>query len=269
MGKPLKNAPVYFVIGQVRFNPQLKPIQESMTQIQEGFRQLGYTDYRHQILNQIEIVVEENQVTNKPGAQVNIYDFANAERDELFRLEANQLSFHTVNYQTFETLLGAFAKALEILIAYTQLDFIERVGLRFLNAVMCREDEDVATYLQPQLLGLSTLADDLVPEFCGIETLLRKGGDSILARVVIQQGRVGFPADLSNTGLEIAQHFRDFKGQFAVLDNDAFHLERVKYQDESTADDIIQTLRRLKVLLDSVFVKSVTDEAMSIWREEA
>lgn len=269
MGKPLKNAPLYFVIGQVRFNPQLKPIQESMTQIQEGFRRLGYTDYRHQVLNQMEIVVEENRVTHKPGAQVDIYDFANAERNELFRLEANQLSFHTVNYQTFETLLGALVKALDILTTYTQLDFIERIGLRFLNAVMCREDDDVSTYLQPQLLGFSTLTNDLVPEFCAIETLLHKGGDSILARVVIQQGEVGFPANLSNTGLEIAQRFRDFKGQLAVLDNDAFHLERVKYQDRTTVDDTIQTLRRLKVLLDSVFMKSVTDEAMSIWQVEA
>lgn len=63
MGEKLKNAPVYFVIGQVRFNPIPMPIRDNIDKIQEGFRQLGYTDYRPQTLQQMQIVVQNNEVT--------------------------------------------------------------------------------------------------------------------------------------------------------------------------------------------------------------
>lgn len=269
MGKQLRHPPVYFVIGQVRFNAVSQSIQDKITDIQERFRRLGYTDYRRQTLNQMEILVQENQVTNKLGAPVEIFDFANADRNELFRLEANQLSLHTVNYHTFGTFLQRFAEALKILTAYTPLAHVDRVGLRFLNAVMCQKGAKVDEYLHPQLWGFSTLTDGLDFEYGGTEALMHsKEGDSILARVVIQQGRVGFPVDLSNTGLEIAERFRNYVGQLAILDSDAFCSKRVTFQDESTVGGIVETLRRLKVLIDLVFKNSATERAFSIWKGE-
>jgi uncharacterized protein (TIGR04255 family) len=269
MGKKLKNAPVYFVIGQVRFNPIPMPIRDNIDKIQEGFRQLGYTDYRPQTLQQMQIVLQNNQVTQKPVALVDIFEFANAERTELFRLEPNQLSLQTVDYQTFATFSETFAKALEILTTNVQLDFIERVGLRFLDAVMPREGEGVGDYLHTQLLGLSALADNLTTTFSLSETLMKRNSDSILARVVIQEGQVGFPPDLANTGMEIGPRFREFSGQLAILDNDAFYAERVRFHDSSTIESIMNTFRRLKDLINEVFKKSVTERAFEVWKGEA
>lgn len=269
MGKRLKNAPVYFVIGQVRFNPMPVPIRDNIGKIQEGFRQLGYTDYRTQTLQQTQIVVQNNQVTHNPVDLVNIFDFANAERTELLRLEPNQLSLQTVDYPTFTTFSQTFAGALEVLTRNIQLDFIERVGLRFLDAVMPREGEDVALYLHEQLLGLSALADNLTTTFSLCETLMRRNSDSILARVVIQEGRVGFPPDLANVGMEIGPRFRAFSGRLAILDNDAFYAERIRFHDSSTIASIMDTFGRLRNLIDEVFEWSVTKRAFEVWEGEA
>jgi uncharacterized protein (TIGR04255 family) len=269
MSEKLKNAPVYFVIGQVRFNPIPTPIRDNIDKIQEGFRQLGYTDYRPQTLQQMQIVVQNNQVTQKPGALVDIFEFANAERTELFRLEPNQLSLQTVDYQTFTTFSDTFTKALEVLTRSIQLDFIERVGLRFLDAVMPREGEEVDDYLHKQLLGLSALTDTLTTAFSLSETLMKRGSDSILARVVIREGQVDFPPDLANAGMEIGPRFREFSGRLAILDNDAFYAERMRFHDSSTIESIMDTFRRLKNLINEVFKKSVTEKAFEVWKGEA
>lgn len=270
MGEQLKNPPVYFVIGQVRFNEQPVVIRDNLHQIQEGFRQLGYVDFQTKALEQTEIVIEGAQVKNHRGESIVYFDFANIERSELFRLEAHQLSFHTVNYHTFTTFVERFEKALGILMAHAQIELVERVGLRFLNAVLRQEGEEIATYLHPQLLGFSALSNGFEVRYSGTETLMIDGSDFILARVVIHQGRVGFPVDLSNTGLEIAERFREYKGPLplAILDNDAFNSERLS-SGKSMSTEIMQTFGRLKTMVDAVFMKSATERAFSIWRGEA
>ncbi|KIQ54968.1 hypothetical protein SY28_05775 [Meiothermus taiwanensis] len=256
------------MIGQVRFNPVPVPIRDNIEKIQEGFRRLGYTDYRPQTLQQMQIVLENGRVTERPIGPVDIFEFANAERTELFRLEPAQLSLQTVDYQTFAGFSQALAGGLEVLAGNLPLDFIERVGLRFLDAVMPREGEDVADYLHEQLLGLSALADNLTTTFSLSETLMRRGSDSILARVVIQEGRVGFPPDLEGVGMEIGARFRNFSGRLAILDNDAFYTERMRFHGVSTIPSVMETFKRLRNLIDEVFQKSVTEKAFEVWRGE-
>lgn len=271
MGVQLKNPPVYFVIGQVRFNEQLGLIRDHLSLIQERFRRLGYSDFRHQELHQVDIVVEANEVTSNTGKKVDIFDFAQVDRNELFRLEGNQLSLHTVNYRTFKTFSESFAKALAILADHAQIEIVERVGLRFLNAVMCPEGQEVDGFLHKELWGYPTLMDGLAFEYGGTEALLRKDEDSVLARVVFQRdrkGRVVFPVDLSNTGLQMAERFQNYEGQLAILDSDAYWLGR-KTTNEFIVADVVDTFARLKKLIDDVFYKSATQRALSFWGGEA
>lgn len=269
MGEQMKNAPVYFVIGQVGFNPSPVPINKKVTEIQEGFRELGFSDYKPQKLQQMNIILQNNQVSHSPGEVRDIFEFANAQRTVMFRLEPNQLSLQAVEYKTFEDFSAKFAAALDLLASSIQLDFIGRVGLRFLDAVMPREGENLKQYLHPQLLGLSALGDGLDTTFSLSETFMSRGSDSILARVVIQKGQVGFPQDLANVGVELGQRFRDYNGLLAILDNDAFCNERLIVQpSHPIAHSVMDTLRRLKTLLNMVFEKSITEQAKKIWKGE-
>lgn len=270
MGEQMKNAPVYFVIGQVRFNPSPVPIREHITEIQEGFRKLGFSDYRQQKLQQINLVLHEDKPTHNPGEVIDLYEFANPERTALFNLDRSQISFQTVAYKSFEDFLAVFMRAFDLLTQNVELDFIERVGLRFLDAVMPRKEEDLMTYLHPQLLGLSALANELEPDFSLSEALMHRGNDTILARVTILKGKVDFPQDLANVPMEIGERFRGHGGLFAILDNDAFHDQRqiIRPQDSAT-QTIAATFRRLRSLIGMVFDKSVTPEAMRVWKGEA
>ena len=269
MGKQMKNAPVYFVIGQVRFNPSPVPIKEHMTEIQEGFRKLGFSDYRPKKLQQMSLIVQGEQLSQSPGETVDLFEFANPERTVLFQLDPNQLSFQTVDYKHFEDFSVVFSKAFDLLTRHVKLTFIERVGLRYLDAVIPKMNEDLKLYLHPQLLGLSALADGLSADFSVSEALMNQGQDKILARVALLKGKLGFPQDLANVDMKIDQRFRDHDGPFAILDNDAFCTERhITRPDEPLAQTVMATFARLRALIDTVFQKSVTPMAKQVWEGE-
>jgi len=270
MGEQMKNAPVYFVIGQVRFNHSPVPINEKITEIQEGFRKLGFPDYKPQKLQQMSIVLQNNQLIQSPGDLRDSFEFANAQRTVLLRLEPSQLSLQAVEYTTFEDFSAKFAAALDLLTSSISLAFIERVGLRFLDAVMPREGEDLKQYLHPQLLGLSALGDGLDTTFSLSETLMSRGEDSILARVVIQEGGIGLPHDLANAAMELEPRFLNHTGVAAILDNDAFYAERLIFEsDGPVTAPVMEVLERLKALVDTVFRKSITEHAASVWEGAA
>lgn len=269
MGEQMKNAPVYFVIGQVRFNPSPKPLNEKIVGIQEGFRELGFADYKHQKMQQMSLSIQGDSFTRTPGDVLDLYEFANPERTMLFSLDPNQLSFQTVAYTTSEDFADLFSKALNLLTENVQLQFIERVSLRFLDAVMPRKGEDLKTYVHPQLLGLSGITDELVTEFSLSEAVMRLESELILTRVILMSGKIGFPQDLANVSLEIKQKFREYEGPFAILDNDAFHEKRLIFKPkDSVTETVIEILGRLKNLIDTMFHKSVTQAAKDIWKGE-
>jgi hypothetical protein len=68
--------------------------------------------------------------------------------------------------------------------------------------------------------------------------------------------------------MEIGPRFREFSGQLAILDNDAFYAERMSFRDLSTIESIMDTFRRLKDLINEVFKKSVTERAFKVWKGE-
>lgn len=78
-----------------------------------------------------------------------------------------------------------------------------------------------------------------------------------------------FPPDLANAGMEIGPRFRAFRGQLAILDNDAFYAERMRFHDLSTIESIVDTFRRLRELIDIVFKKSLKERAFEVWKGEA
>ena len=77
------------------------------------------------------------------------------DRTEGFILDQDSITFHTTHYKTHREFIESALLGLETVHKVVTLDFVSRIGMRYLDAVIPREGESVEQYLMPGLHGLS------------------------------------------------------------------------------------------------------------------
>jgi uncharacterized protein (TIGR04255 family) len=266
MGQKLSNAPVYFTIAQVRHNPVLS-IQDYLAAIQENMRRGGYPDYKSvpnlQILLPQIAPGEASQVSTPTAQQIERYLFSTLDGIRGFIVEPGAFSLQTTGYETYEAFSEEFFKGLRIIHETIKLDYTERVGIRYLDAVVPPTERDIGEYLVPGALGISSVLPDSVQvtqSFSQTDILTPAG--TLIARTIIRNGPLGFPIDLQPLGLNVAERFSKIQGVHAILDTDASYLGREKF-------DVGALQLRLQALHDVIgtaFWATVTDRAKVAFR---
>ena len=276
MGTKYANAPVYFTIGQVRHNPLLS-LKSYLPAIQERMRKAGYPDFKSSQQMQFSfgaITGGDDSQPFQPGVQqVESYTFSNLEGTQGFLMEPSALSFRCTEYETFPEFYAELERGLKILEeAVDGLAYFERLGLRYLDAVVPAEGETLQQYLAREVWGTPASLDlDQVYQFEGQPlTYNHSFAESsatipsigqVVSRVIIQNSELRFPPDLLPDPLKIGQRFSELKGQHATVDVDACFSERRKY-DSSEIRDRFQHLHDLVKLF---FNATVTDHARKAW----
>lgn len=262
MGQKMKNAPVYFTVAQVRFNPILS-LDTYLPSIQESFRKIGYEDFKPAFIATFNLAIAASDGASQqvPTQQrISRYTFANMEGTRGFILEQNALSFQATDYDTFETFSSALLEGLDLLNKAVGISYSERVGVRYLDAVYPRGGETLSEYLAQEVMGLTgKLEGPLMHSFS--ETMTQTAVGTIISRTVIQSGSVGFPPDLMPVGLNVAERFTQLDGLHAIIDTDGFYEGREKY-------DMRGIKARLHDLHDEIwksFIATVTKHALSVW----
>jgi uncharacterized protein (TIGR04255 family) len=105
MTRQMKNAPVYFTIAQVRFNPILS-LSTFVPGIQENFRKHGFADFKKAVtmtFNLVPLAGGESGNQMPPAQPVERYIFSDTENTQNFLLEQSALSFQSTKYEVFET----------------------------------------------------------------------------------------------------------------------------------------------------------------------
>ncbi len=266
MGQKMKNAPVYFTIAQIRYNPVLS-LDSYIPGIQECLRKAGYPDFQQGAVMTFNLapVAGGNDAQGQAPTIVHVarYVFSNMERTRAFILEHNALSFQATKYDTFEAFSGELLKGLDILHKAVALDYSERVGVRYLDAVVPRSGEKLNEYLVREVLGVATRMKGVEVQHSFSETLVRIPPiGNVTARTIMQVGRPSFPPDLQPIGLKTDERFEHFSGHHAIIDTDgsfegreAFDLGTLKGRLFSIHDEISKTFRA-----------TVTDHAMAVWK---
>lgn len=264
MGQKLSNAPVYFTIAQVRFNPILS-LDSYIPAIQENFRKSGYPDYKKIVsmaFNLTQAVNDEAMPTQPPPPeQVARYVFSNMTKTRGFVLHQNSLSFQVTEHDSFDQSADELLRELGILNQLITLSYSERVGVRYLDAIAPRDGETLKQYLVPEVLGLyGKLNGQLAHSFS--ETLTLGTAGAVMSRTIIQNGRLGFPPDLQTMGLTLMPRFANVSGEHAILDTDGFidrretfDLDNLKHRLHALHDEIIKSFRA-----------TVTTHALSVWK---
>lgn len=263
MGKKMKNAPVYFTVAQVRFNPVLN-IEGYLATIQDRMRTAHFPDFKRVELKQLIMPFGAAGEGGQPPAPVFVPQshcvFGNREGTTEFILQTNALALQTTTYDTFESFVNTFSSGLSIVHDALQLDFTERVGLRYLDAVLPKESESLIDYLTIEVLGLSQkLNREIVHSFN--ETVTTNTNGQLISRVIIQKGRIALPPEISPLAPHINSRFTQQEGLHAVVDTDAFIALREPF-------DVQRIESRLTAFHDEIitsFEATVTPYALSVW----
>lgn len=267
MGKKMKSAPVYFTIGQVQHNPLLN-LGSYLPVIQERMRKAGFPDFKRAVQVQFDLspgmAARDTDQASQPAVQrVERFLFADVPSTSGFVLQANSLSFQTTEYETFESFLEQLRLGLSILgDAVGGLSFVERLGLRYLDAVVPATGETLGQYLANEVLGLPTRMSKAKFAYSFAEAvLLMEGVGQLVSRTVIQNGSLGFPPDLQPDNLKVLERFRTVSGEHAVVDTDGSFTERQPF-DTSQIESRLQALHGL---IDESFRATTTDHARTVW----
>ncbi len=264
MGKKMKNAPVYYAVAQVQFNPILN-LDAYVPAIQAKMLEANFPDFKQEFVQQF--VFPFNGVEAVQGASPTVTHQARHLFGEevagrsLFLLQTNALSFQTTGYDTFETFSGTVLSGLKILRDALPLKYVERIGLRYLDAVQpSTVGKTLRDFLIPEVLGHALLGDGQLQHSIS-ETITTSSAGQLVSRVLIQHGNIGLPMELSGLTLVIAPRFTQHEGLHAIIDTDASITLREGFEI-SKVESWLATLHRE---IDKSFRATVTDDALTSW----
>jgi uncharacterized protein (TIGR04255 family) len=267
MGTKMKNAPVYFTIAQVRHNPILNLSSYAPT-IQDRMRKAGYPDHRpgKTLIINLTSNAPDGQSDMQPAIPqaVERHMFLNMDGTRGFIVEQGALSFQTTEYDTFQTLSEQFFVGLVIVHECIGLSYTERVGIRYLDAVVpTGADDDLRDYLAPGVLGLAgRLPDGVAIGLSLSETHIPLPDANLLSRTIVRSGALGFPMDLEPQGLRVPARFERVNGLHAIIDTDASQLGRQVFD----IDQLRGRLDMLHMRIRMAFDASVTKHALKVWQ---
>jgi uncharacterized protein (TIGR04255 family) len=265
MGKKMAKAPVYYVLIQVRFNPLLT-LEHYVPAIQDSLRKAGFADFSKSTVATVNLNIGPQPMADQmPVSQVNRFLFLDEGKTTGFLMDHSSMSLQTTEYDTFEPFRDAFLLGLKTLDgAVGGLDFSERLGIRFLDAVCPREGEALSDYLTQSLLGMTRTLHGRTLSHAISETWSTMDHSGLMCRAVIQnrpERGVSFPPDLQPVFLQIPEKFQGITGLYGILDTDCWHQNREKFD----IDAIGVRLERMHSDVRRSFNDMVTPHALKTW----
>jgi uncharacterized protein (TIGR04255 family) len=261
MGTKMGNAPLYFTIAQVQFNPILN-LDSYLPAIQAKMREMRFPDYQQEVMQELIFPFAAAGVQSVPTVANKLrFKFGSVDGWESFLVEQNRISFQSTRYDTFKIFATTIMKGLSILHEIIHLDFVERFGLRYISAVQpVSKEESLALYLTQEVSELAEkLGGNLSHSIS--ETMLRIPAGQLLSRLVIQNAGIGLPMELAGMTVKLPERITAYTGLHAIIDNDAFFDQRIAF-------DLDQIQARLIALHDAIehaFNMAITDYAKVIW----
>lgn len=256
MGKKMSNAPVFFTLAQVRFNP-LPKLNECIPDIQEKLRVAHFPDFRQE---NVQVVAFQNGATNL--SQQSRFVFGDMAGTSSFVLDNNFLTFQTTDYETFSEFSQRVEMGIKILSDSMAVgpEYASRLGIRYFDAVQPVPGDTLSQYLVNEVMGLSDRVSQLTHSFS--ETVSRSEHGSLITRVIIRDGQLTLPAELHPLAPQLKEKFLERKGRHAIIDSDAFNDKRQPFD----LANIMANLTGLHDDIDSSFRELITEHALTVWK---
>jgi uncharacterized protein (TIGR04255 family) len=251
----MKRPPVIYTVAQLKFNNH-PDMGSSFAELSPLFRELGYPDIREQAQKGVKIEIENNS-PKVSTEDTPTWIFNNIEQVEGFVLKNDAIAFHTTRYRGHQAFLKTFLQGVKVLCDIKPLAFVERLGLRYINCIPAENETQLASFIQPSLLGLSNLfRGHMIHSFC--EAVGGTEHGQIVARVFMLADGIAMPPDVvNNMAITMTIPPREGEARFATLDIDHSKEERVSFD----FDQVDVHIRHFHQHIHTLFFDCLTDAA--------
>ncbi len=260
MGEKMQNAPIFFTIGQVRFNPILD-MHRHIEALQTELRKYSFSGFSEENLTSLQID-PAGEAPKAVSTSQKRWRFTNSKKTGEIVLFPNSISYQTTNYGTSQDFKSRLMIAIRVVHKELNLDYVEQIGFRTLDAVIPSQDHPLEAWLKPELLGFysgtnGTLKHSILE---GVSTVGPSG--LLVQRVVILRGVLATPIDLMPIGLAIDTRFTSINDWHAILDTDCTAREQFDFDP----DVIGERLTAVKEEASKAFRGAVSQLALDLWR---
>ncbi|WP_181422059.1 TIGR04255 family protein [Halomonas sp. LBP4] len=260
MTTPVSQAPVFYALAQIKFN-RIEQMASFVGPLQDALRRQGYPDFRED--HQLHMQVTPGPQVDVQRQEVKRWVFTDQERQEGFILLKDALIFQTARYSRFTDFKDTVLKGLGALHGEVELAYVDRIGLRYLDAVIPSEAYPLERLLSPGLIGLCRGVAGQ-PRHTVTETVSAIGGGTLVVRTLISPQGVVLPPDLQPMSLNLDARIPASQGQeTAVLDSDYFVERRETFDSQSVE-------RQLDISHDVIieaFERATTEQARTqLWQ---
>lgn len=262
----MSNAPVYYAMVQIKFAP-IAAMKKYVGEIQDMLRVDGYPIFEAAESTQLKFEVKgpDEPPTHQITTSTHWLIF-NEDRTAGFVLGEDYLTFQTTDYITRNEFIPEILKGFKAVCDVAKVSFVSRIGLRYLDAVLPFEGEDLSDYFNDGLrnvdLGMKAIQSVNEMVFQTVTSPLAKEG-IIVVRVFRSMSKLGFPPGVEVGSLVVSPQFREAPEMWhAVIDTD--HYVEAKMPIDLVGID--KQIRALHSELHESFKKVVSPYALDKWK---
>lgn len=254
----LDNAPVVYVLCQVRFSP-VEKLADYIPTIQEALRP-QYPIFEREQIGGVSIGPSAQPVFVQNETR---WRFETRDTQTGFMLSTNQLITHTTSYVDSDDFRDRIVFGFRTLHEIVKLGFIQRVGLRYIDLIIPEVGDQMEDYIHPALLGFRPAVPGLTPDISQQFLRMRSAiGGILMMRASIARHASALPGDLLPTPLKLKRQPNP-EEESMLLDWD-------HYVDSLNIDPdpevLAETVRNLKAPIATIFQEAITDHAVQVWR---
>ena len=256
----LERSPLVFVLSQVRFPAVLK-MEDHVPDIQEALRKQDFPRYNKEDIQQVTFGGTELKAERDKR-----WVFASRSRHEAVILSSNFVVYETSDYDIFETFTERFSPVLELIGDITATEFVEQIGLRYVDLIRPTENKAAGEFLRQKVRGLSQEDLGAKSTRSQFSTQARTEQGDLFVRSFENTGPNMVPPDLVSTHLRFKTDPDDLKDElYRILDID--HITKGEF--DFSREQLIEKLWDLHEFSSKAFRAAVTEEAIEFWKREA
>lgn len=255
----LTNAPVVYVLAQVRFSAITKLGEKYIPNIQERLR----GDYpRYQEFRAEEMAIQVGgagqvmEVVKHPR-----WEFSDRANQSGFVVLQEAITYHTTAYTTFEEFLEKLRIGLTQIQEELHIALTTRVGLRYVDLIVPDEGENLDSYVTERLLGFPLDKISATPGQQQTIAMTKTNDGNLVLRFRQSHNEVTLPQDLIDNTLTPCRTPPKDRPQ-AILDTDHYSSIDKDFKVEDVADRLV----RLHDVTSDAFKTIVTEYAWKKWR---
>ncbi len=250
----INNAPLVYVLAQIKFNPILL-IGASIPQLQDIYRKMGLIKYEEKALNTIKFSNDAPTTTTTQQ-----WHFSDSSNTHKIILGTDSITLEATTYENHHLFFDLFFKYLGSLELINDIAQTTRIGLRYIDLIASKKDDNLNDYMVNHFHGYTFNGVDDVEDYLSLsqyQVATKQGQLRVNCTQYIDGSKL--PKELLTT-LTLKEQL-PIGIKHNILDIDHFKIEDEEY-NEKYIHDVFMSLHKTT---SQIFKGITTEHAKAVW----